>query len=263
MDKNKSEKLKEVLNKTLNTTDIEKKLHKERDILVQKREEDEKNKAQIKKENEIKEQNIDSKNKDKEELVPKKKIKDEKKDTGLNILIFLVSILAIILLVIAIYLFTKEPTTPVEIENTEKTIIQENLKIEKESFKKLYNSSKKETLKCYKFDNGKTSPNKECKEKVISFIEKNKNALRFEIIPVVGEDDNLIFKKIESSIKHLDKNLQLKVQEYMNRGLSRERVLETSWIFKDKLGEDVILTPTNYYVKSKKNNKGVIIKAYH
>lgn len=53
------------------------------------------------------------------------------------------------------------------------------------------------------------------------------------------------------------------VKEYMYRGLSRERVLETSSQIKSILGEDIILTPTNYYVKSTKNNKGVIIRAYH
>jgi len=61
----------------------------------------------------------------------------------------------------------------------------------------------------------------------------------------------------------MDKAFQDRVKEYMYRGLSRERVLETTWYIKDVLGEDTILTPTNYYVKSKKNNKGIIIKAYH
>ncbi len=68
---------------------------------------------------------------------------------------------------------------------------------------------------------------------------------------------------MKDNIKQMDKAFQDRVKEYMFRGLSRERVLETSWQIKDILGEDTVLTPTNYYVKSKKNNKGIIIKAYH
>ena len=70
------------------------------------------------------------------------------------------------------------------------------------------------------------------------FLNANKNALRFEIIPVIAQDDNLIFDKMKNNLKSMDKEFQNRVKEYMFRGLSRERVLETSWQVKDILGED-------------------------
>ena len=142
-------------------------------------------------------------------------------------------------------------------------IITKTIKLDKSNFKKYYNSTKYNTLKCYNFKAGDIFPNAKCKSDLKKFLNKNKNAIRFEVIPVIAEEDNKIFTKMESNIKSMDKTFQDKVKEYMFRGLSRERVLETSWQIKDTLGEDTVLTPTNYYVKSKKNNKGIIIKAYH
>jgi hypothetical protein len=39
--------------------------------------------------------------------------------------------------------------------------------------------------------------------------------------------------------------------------------LETSFYIKDILKDEVILTPVNYYVTSKKLSRGIIIKAYY
>lgn len=142
-------------------------------------------------------------------------------------------------------------------------IVTKIVNLDKKDFKKYYNSSKYNTLKCYNFKAGDIFPDAQCKKDLVKFIEANKNAIRFEVIPVIAKDDNRIFTKIEPNIKGLEQSFQDRVKEYMFRGLGRERVLETSWQIKDILGEDTVLTPTNYYVKSKKNNKGIIIKAYH
>ena len=158
----------------------------------------------------------------------------------------------------------EEPKTKVVIkEIIKEKIVTKEIKLNKDNFKKYYNSSKYNTLKCYNFKASDIFPDNSCKNDLKKFLNANKKAIRFEIIPVIAQDDNQIFDKMKDNIKQMDKTFQDRVKEYMFRGLSRERVLETSWQIKDILGEDTVLTPTNYYVKSKKNNKGVIIKAYH
>ncbi len=348
MDKDKSEKLKEVLNRTLTTESIEEKLKKETEILAQKREQEkikkeeenkkEQERIEKKKEEEVKKlqeekthKKIEKKEKPQKEVVIPT-IRDKKKnDDESNLVLYLVAVIAILLLALTIYLFTKNDhiekttiNTPKEIQinkdseikksiekqieekpllavaldekknKEEKEITQEKplvkiekeiqivekpvevikevikekivtkiVKLEKQNFKEYYNSKKYNTLKCYNFKAGDIFPNAKCKTSLKTFLKANKNALRFEIIPVIAEEDNKIFVKIQSKLKGMEQSFQDKVKEYMFRGLSRERVLETSWQVKDILGEDVVLTPTNYYVKSKKNNKGIIIKAYH
>ena len=142
-------------------------------------------------------------------------------------------------------------------------IVTKIVDLDKKNFKKFYNSSKYNTLKCYKFKSADVFPDSQCKADLTKFLKNNANALRFEVVPVIAEDDDKIFLKMQSNIQSMDESFQKKVKEYMYKGLSRDRVLETSWYIKDQLGEDTILTPTNYYVKSKKDNKGVIIKAYY
>lgn len=142
-------------------------------------------------------------------------------------------------------------------------IVTKIVKLDKKNFKEYYNSSKYKTLKCYNFKEGDVFPDIQCKTDLKKFLKDNKDALRFEVIPVIAENDNKVFLKMQSNIQNMNKDFQEKVKEYMFKGLSRDRVLETSWYIKDTLGEDTILTPTNYYVKSKKENKGIIIKAYH
>ena len=159
----------------------------------------------------------------------------------------------------------KKEEKPKEIikEIIKEKIVTKVVKLDKKNFKTYYNSSKFTSLKCYNFKAGDVFPTNTCKKNLSKFLEKNKKAIRFEVIPVIAENDNIIFDKLQSNMKNMDKAFQDRVKEYMYRGLSRERVLETTWYIKDILGEDTILTPTNYYVKSKKNNKGIIIKAYH
>lgn len=232
---------------------------------------------------------------DKSTKVPniEKKSKEQK---NLNILLYLIIIIAILLLAIAIYLFTNNTATPTTKNMIVEEKIQTPMKVEKKelpiliekpkeiikikevikekvvtkiedlnnnNFKKYYNSSKYNTLKCYKFKEGDIFPDEQCKRDLKKFLAENKDSLRFEVIPVIAENDNKIFLKLQSNIQNLDKTFQDRVKEYMYKGLSRDRVLETSWYIKDQLGEDTILTPTNYYVKSKKDNKGIIIKAYY
>lgn len=324
MDQKKTEQLKKVLDQTISAEEIEKKLKEEKakNALDNLRTQSE---TPIKRE-EPKESPL------KEEVtIPN--VRNEKKDENksLNITIILISIIALLLLVSAIYIFTKDDTkskeTIVKAENLQEKQVKEKLPViekpekikplekelvkkeeieksikeepkiedikpavdteekqavkietkevikevvvtkvvnlQKSNFKEFYNSSKYNTLKCYNFKAGDIFPNAKCKTDLKKFLNKNKNAIRFEVIPVIAQDDNIVFTKMQANIQNMEQSFQNRVKEYMFRGLSRERVLETSWQIKEILGEDVILTPTNYYVTSKKNNKGIIIKAYH
>eukprot|EP01029_Cantina_marsupialis_P020829 TRINITY_DN49225_c0_g1_i1.p1 TRINITY_DN49225_c0_g1~~TRINITY_DN49225_c0_g1_i1.p1 ORF type:complete len:318 (+),score=55.54 TRINITY_DN49225_c0_g1_i1:84-1037(+) len=159
---------------------------------------------------------------------------------------------------------TNNDEPKVETKIITKEVIKEKvINLEKSDFKKYYNSEKFNIVKCYNFNAGSVIPPKQCKENIKKFIVDNKDALRFEVIPVIAEEDNIVFDKLKNNIKDLDKSFQEKVKEYMFRGFSRERVLETTWQIKELSPRGTIITPTNFYVKSKKNNKGVIIRAYY
>lgn len=154
---------------------------------------------------------------------------------------------------------------PKEIIKTvvEKQIIEKEVILEKGNFKKYYNSLKFNTLKCYNFKTANSKPDETCLKELKPFLEKNKDAIRFEVIPVMSNEDNTLFEGLKKALDNKNKKYVQRVKEYMLRGLSRERVLETSWKIKEILGEDIVLTPTNYFVKSKDANKGVLIRAYH
>lgn len=317
MDKSKSDKLKEVLNQTLSSEEIEKKLKNEMKQNAQKKihkiqneeikileTKIEENKAEIPNEA-ITQKTIEKESKKNESPLNKKvdipNIREKKRDSkNMNIVLYLVILIAILLLAIVIYLFisSNEPTIEEKKTKVEKEIVQKeapDIKVDKEevtdekqvepkviikevikekiitkpvkldnkSFKKFYNSPKFNTLKCYNFKAGNIFPNKTCKDSLGKFLKENIDAIRIEIVPVIAQSDYVVFKKLEENIKTLDKAYQDRVQEYMFRGLARERVLEITWQIKEILGKDTLLTPTNYYVKSQKENKGVIIKAYH
>lgn len=317
MQKNKEEQLKEALTKTLSTEDIQKKLEKETKNIKE-----EKNNTK-EKDSDEKEAHKKEENETKEEVkIPFIKDKEHDEEKESNLLLYLVSIVAALLLILTIYLFTsdnfntktinvetadtQEPKSneikqvvkeeldkvvkelgdeiekkaekeddsktivenikePKEIVKTvvQKQIVEKEVILEKGNFKKFYNSLKFNTLKCYDFKAANTKPDESCLKQLKPFLDKNKDAIRFEVIPVMAKDDNQLFEGMKKVLNNNDKNYVEKVKEYMLRGLSRQRVLEVSWKIKDILGEDIVLTPTNYYVKSKENNKGVLIRAYH
>ncbi len=248
MEENKTEKLKEALNKTFSPEDIENKLkqnmHKN-----------------------IKEESKNSFEKETQSLqTPKKNI------SYINILIYILSIAMILLLFVVIYLFVKTPMQKEVIKQVPKEVIKEvKVEVEKEkivdldntNFNKYYNALKFNTLKCYNFNKGSSILTKKCQTNINEFLKENKNSIRFEIVPVIAQDDNIIFEKIKPKIQEFDKSFTNKVEMYILRGLSRQRVLEATEYIRNIFGENIILTPTNYYVKSVKNNKGIIIKAYY
>ena len=127
--------------------------------------------------------------------------------------------------------------------------------------KKLFHSEKFKLLKCYKSKKGSNILSKSCKKSISIFINKNKNSARFEVIGVIAKDDDVLFKKLNKN--NLSENIQKTIREYLFKGLARERVLEAFWHITEVLKSDIILIPTNYYVKSIKESKGILIKAYY
>lgn len=142
-------------------------------------------------------------------------------------------------------------------EIKEVEVIKENANIiatnvDKNSFKKIYFSDKSNLLKCYDYSQIATAPTNTCLNELKPFLEKNTNALRFQIIPVLSDNDEKAFSKFDKETKNTLLN-----------GVSTQRVTETIWQVKKMLGNDIIITADSYYVKSEKGNSGFILKAYY
>ncbi len=202
------------------------------------------------------------------------KVIPKKSTRRINALIYLFSFLALILLVFAIYLFSVKnnnastPTSKVEVKEVIKIVVDEKIvpkivDLDNKNFNKYYNTSEFNTLKCYDFKDAQTNLSKNCSQKIDKFFEDNSNSIRFEIIPVVGQSDNIIYNQLKNNIKEFDSKFKEKVEDYLLFGLSKQRVLDTTFYIKEKFGDDIIIVPTNYYVKSTKDNKGIIIRAYY
>lgn len=203
-------------------------------------------------------------------LLNKRRTEEQKGKSSINIIIYIFSFVAILLMVFAGYLYMNKSTTAVkEIviykDSEPKEIIKEVIKekivpaeeIDDKQLKSYFNSNKFETYKCYDFKVGQATFPNECKTSLKEFLNKNKNSFKLEVTAVVSPDDIELINKAKLG------NASVKMREYIVRGFSRERVLETSFYIKDFIKDDVILTPVNYYVTSKKLSKGVIIKAYY
>ncbi len=99
-----------------------------------------------------------------------------------------------------------------------------------------------------------------CKERVEKFLEENKNATSFQIIPVVDIKDKVYIKDIISNVKDKDID-RTALKDYLMEGLSRKRVLEASWHVKKQLGKEAIITYVNY-IADTADKRGFTIRAY-
>jgi hypothetical protein len=210
-----------------------------------------------------------------EEITPEKlaqlnkRRKEEKNGkSSINTLIYIFSFVAIALIVFAGYLFMNKENVVKEVivykqsepiikEVIKEKIVTSNKNMDDQTLKNYFNSKKYEIYKCYDFKVGQTIFPNECKKPLKDFLTKNKDSFKLEITAVISPDDKIIIDNANLT------NANEKIKEYILRGFSRERVLETSFYIKDFIKDDVILTPVNYYVTSKKLSKGIIIKAYY
>lgn len=202
----------------------------------------------------------------------KRRIEEKNGKSSINIVIYIFSFLAILLMIFAGYLYMNKPTVkevvvykssePKElIKEVVKEVVKEKIvpakEIDDKLLKSYFNSNNYQIYKCYDFKVGQATFPNECKQSLKEFLNKNQDSFKLEITAVVSPDDIELINKAKLG------NASVKMREYIVRGFSRERVLETSFYIKDFIKDDVVLTPVNYYVTSKKLSKGVIIKAYY
>jgi len=110
-------------------------------------------------------------------------------------------------------------------------------------------------VKCYDVPAASFYLSQTCKRDITKFLKTNKKAKRFEIIGVVDEKD--------ISLLSGQKKTKEELKKYVTMGIARYRVLETSWLITEVLGKDIVLSPVNYTITSKKNNRGSIIRAHY
>lgn len=273
-EKNNTERLKEVLSQTISQDNIEQKL---KDKTA--------NKQNAKKSPNTKKTKTINPPPNITTAIPqeKPKIKNTNSMRAFNLFFHSLSITIILVLSGVIYFLlqdknnkqplikkevvVKKVVEPKEIEVIkEKVITKVETKIvdlDNKNFRKFYYTQKSKVVKCYDFKANSSLVTKECKDKITDFVKNTKNLTRVEIIAVVADADNVVFNTIKNDISKQSKNVQKSVQEYLIRGFSRQRVIETASFIRDNLNEYTVVTPTNYYVKSAKDNKGVIIKGFY
>lgn len=114
------------------------------------------------------------------------------------------------------------------------------------------------TYTCKTMDSGGIRISKKCKKALYKFLDKNKNSKIYEVIGIVDNKDFKLINTLkdvygEKRIKHLSKYSQL--------GLSRQRVIEASWLVKKYLGNYKNIKTVNYTVNAK-DKKGFVVRAY-
>lgn len=152
---------------------------------------------------------------------------------------------------------TKEAKT---VEVKEETIKEPTI-IVKNNFKQLYNTKKFHALKCFDYEQGSTTLSNWCKEKIVTFIDKNKKALRFELIPIMSENDNTLYSQMEVLLDDIGTHTSQKIDKYLIESLSRDRVIN-ALEYINTIDNEVLVTTANYYVESR-NLKGIVFRAYY
>ncbi|RYA22839.1 hypothetical protein CRU96_11165 [Malaciobacter halophilus] len=138
---------------------------------------------------------------------------------------------------------------------TKEVIVEKKVPLSNENFKEFFNTKKFNLAKCYNYKTFEYMPTKACKESLSIFLTKNKKAIRLEVIGVISKDDIKEASKLSKDEK---------IQKYIVRGIARDRVVEASWLVKELIKDkNIVITPVNYYIKSKENNKGIVLRAYY
>lgn len=114
------------------------------------------------------------------------------------------------------------------------------------------------TYTCKTMDSGTVNISKKCRNDLNKFLDKNKDSKMFEVIGMVDNKDFKLINKLkdvygEKKIKHLSKYSQI--------GLSRQRVIEASWLIKQHVGNFQNIKTVNYTVNAK-DKKGFVVRAY-
>ncbi|NVJ54704.1 MAG: hypothetical protein HWD90_13550 [Campylobacteraceae bacterium] len=283
MEKNNTERLKEVLSQTISQEGIEKKLKENT------KENPSENKAKPKSNSSSKKTKTINPELSIPKVTPqaKPKIKNTNDMRFINYLIYSLCLIIIITLSTIIYLLLekdKQVAPPVKPEIKKEVIIKKVIEpkevevikekvvtkvktkivdLDNKNFRKFYYTQKSKVVKCYDFKANSSLLTSTCQQKITDFVKNTKNLTRLEIIAVVANADNVVFNKIKDDISKQPKVVQNRVKEFLIRGFSRQRVIETASFIRENLNDYAVVTPTNYYVKSSKDNKGIIIKGFY
>lgn len=155
----------------------------------------------------------------------------------------------------------------VEVEKIVKVPVEKIVEVEKivtvtapiqKENNSLSNSSSFNTYTCKSMDEGSIKISSSCIKNLHNFLDNNKNAKKFEVIGMV---DNKDFKFI-ATLKDVygEKKIQ-NLSKYSQIGLSRQRVIEASWIIKEYIGSFQNIKTVNYSVHTK-DKKGFVVRAY-
>ncbi|MGK0255904.1 MAG: hypothetical protein ACI81I_000512 [Arcobacteraceae bacterium] len=143
----------------------------------------------------------------------------------------------------------------VEVEKVISTVIPVQVKKTVES---TVNSENFDTYTCGTMEEGSVIIPSSCIKGLYKFLDENKNVKKIEVIGMVDEID---FKLINilKEIYGIEKINNL--SKYSQVGLSRQRVVEASWLIKEYIGENENIAVVNYTLHSK-NQKGFVVRAY-
>lgn len=134
---------------------------------------------------------------------------------------------------------------------------------EQNSKKKIVSSvpMKLHATKTYTCDTLKRSSEyitKKCKKELVHFLDNNKDAKRFEVIGLIDKQEFTLIEKLKDVY---GKKRLGNLAKYAQSGLSRQRVVEASWVMSKHLGSYKQIASVNYTV-TKKNKRGFVVKAY-
>lgn len=139
-------------------------------------------------------------------------------------------------------------------EEKEVKIVERFIKVEptKEDLIRMFNTDNFKVYKCTNYPIHQFQLSNQCKKELEDFLNENKEAFRFEVIPVLGKRDVTVYLKYKAYL-----------EEVLMSGISAKRTNEMIWNIKQFLPEDTLITPKDYYIKSDDRVSSVMVKAYH
>lgn len=147
-----------------------------------------------------------------------------------------------------------QKTALMQKENDEMIMSGTQIAEEKEKISKQY-----KTYTCKSFEKGSILVPKSCKKELYAFLDTYKTqAHKFEVIGMVDDTEFKLIRNLEdvygsSEVKE--------VKKYVQIGLSRQRVIETTWLAKQHINNAVKVSAVNYTVYSD-DKRGFVIRAY-
>ncbi len=125
----------------------------------------------------------------------------------------------------------------------------------------------KDFAKCYDMQQGIYEVSKKCRKEIQSYVDRHPDAKYFEIIGIVDrfefklfsqfDKDNSFYEGLGTTKKAVDK-----IRKYTQFGLAKYRASEASWVIKTHTKHKAHTYNANYHLVSKKDYKGVVVRAY-